>query len=382
MDSYVAWAYGADGTGRLVAFRNPEGAFAYCQRCDPSTGAGTPSEFGGIDKRWFGIHFASGAIWENPNEGCLLGTECVFDAADGGDANTYIDDIHGPNLASTVLPNDRELLHDSSLNNCDPGGTANCTDDTTAHDSTAAAMAVGRVFPNRDIGVAHNAKYLALSLNTIGVQEEALFDYAVEMGVTAISAPRCTTDAVGSGLTCQAACEDFYATHDTDLDGTGPFYANEMAAGTAATGFICSSCVPSQVSVLPLDPRTKAPHDNWCRALPLSSLDDMSIYAYSVTWDSAAASWTSGTLAGVLMVMCERYACSSPPTRVQRLAIMQRLCRTADKIGSTAYAAAWPKGTTEFPGAAWNVNRWNDQYGCGVINLGRAVTEKLSGLDY
>jgi hypothetical protein len=328
----------------------------------------------------------SGSIWTNPGDP-------TFDGTDGSDTNTYIDDVHGPNLSSTAVAFDRELLQNNSLSTCDEVGGGDgpntfpcfgaCSGQST-HDTVVTSMAVGRPPAGGfDVGVAKAGQFLTVSHDT-DVHRTELHAYALEMGIEVVARPTCSLGVVN--LTCSDSCAVHYPTFEAEAGGSpGPFYVIGPTDDAAANDFPCPACIDSQPAFMPVTP-TFVPADNWCGLAdynqPLPIYADFALVSHSVGGAGTATSWMHGVAAGVFMVMCERYACSDPPTLAQRAAIMQRLCRTARKVGPTAYTAAWDKGTRLYPGAAWNTNIWNNQHGCGVIDLGYAITAKLSGLDY
>jgi hypothetical protein len=302
-------------------------------------------------------------LWRNPGEsGAGRESNGVDD-----DANGCVDDVFGCNFAR-VPPRGDVCWYGSPV----PGPLI-------AHDTRVMGMALDPIDGRGNVGVTPGAR-LAVLAPSAGVLDTLpqVLEYARAIGVDVLIvtiAPTWFAIAPDEPAadTCREAFEqaidprggDGAAVYDLLLDDRYPWVVNGGAFGAPA-------CHPNQLAFAPLADDGASFPGNYVPSAPMDALD-VALPGGDGEYDGGSFSGAHGFAAGVLAAMSQAYPGAS------HRAILEVLCRTADKVGpppgsgltlAQTYAGEHPL----FPGASWS-----PLYGCGRVDLARAAS--LADLD-
>jgi hypothetical protein len=259
-----------------------------------------------------------------------------FDAADENgvddDENGCVDDVHGCHFG--------------------PDGTDGrvCAPHGLRHDARVIGYAVGRPGGARGPGFAPEARALLVA-GAVGVGPglDRVFAYLERQRARVLVSAIDASSPVRSDAECDAAG---LATHPG-----GPALLRRPGAPVWLLGFpdrwpMCDAQGIAVVGIYADDRRIVG---NAKPSVP-SPFVDLSVTGE--TDDSKAQSWALGIAAGILVDLWQQRP------EATRREILERLCRTAAKVGPLPYDGRHPL----FPDVPWNAT-----YGCGRIDLPKAL---------
>ncbi len=219
----------------------------------------------------------------------------------------------------------------------------------SVHDAHVVAYAVGRPGGQR-VGFAPEAHALLIAgaLTTPNALER-VWTYLERMRVRAVV----SAIAGGPSIRTAAGC-------DSVGTGTHPRWL-ELAAHPGAPFWLLGfpdrwpMCDAEQLALVGVMNDDASVVGNAASSVPSPFVD------LAVTADAGqdkGQSWALGMAGGIVAVLAQRFPGAT------RAELLSRLCRSAAKIGSEPYAGTHP----QVPGASWNA-----RYGCGRIDLPRAL---------
>jgi hypothetical protein len=259
-----------------------------------------------------------------------------FDPADENgvddDGNGCVDDVHGCRFT--------------------PGGSDGrvCAAHGLGHDARVVGYAVGREGGPGPVGLAPEARALLVAGELHGPADLArVFDYLERAGARVLV----SAIAAGVPLRSDAECESAARTAHPD----GPALLRRPGAPVWLLGFPdrYPMCDAEGISIVGVYADDRAIVGNARPSVPNPFVD---LAVTGETDDSRAQSWALAITAGVLADLFQQRP------HATRRELLERLCRTAVKVGPLPYDGRHPL----FPDVSWN-----STYGCGRVDLPKAL---------